>query len=840
MRRRNKAIVAVVATASLVLTSAMAVWANPEPAEGLDTASIEDMTVSTYGNNISNGAGGRDDHDTGYIYVGASISDGAVDEENSNWADKITEEDGAFSVSLNDEVEGLGFTAVRAIGEETVNVTGNIYLHDDGDGTYDSDFTGMGAAIGAGDGATVYVKDVNFLSEGVARSFANVSNANMIVENSKLITMGAHPFTDFYADYVNTYLTSVMISPPWILGLQGAGRTINLLNNGTKTNIAIADSEVYTGGWAALSTDGMGGTARYYVYNSTIGAIPESEGGNYSGWEILGYEEGAYGSGYGILTIGGTTLLSLYGTNVDGSTFGLFSMGGSATWNGLTAGETYEAKDAVTDEVFYTYEAAEDAKSVIRAVFGASVQADGDISFTDVVFDTEGAAIVYRDGNPNFTLSASEVNSKSGVIMNMIDNDNNTVASDANAQTFDLYLYEEAGFPTEAYETDASYIRSTDTDIDPNKTYYAELGNNEYEEVAEPTQDGLIAYYEKTSPGAFTTLTLENGEYVGDIYNGTGYYGQAPDALEVTIAADATLKGDIALSSQVHGIFLNDRSVDDVIAAIDTANAKHAEITEGAYAGLEDIQYVFIDAEGNVTENKDDAVAIQFTQFTSVEYYLIQQLINKTYYNGVSAINVIVDGTWYPEEVSLITYLEISDTAHVYGDLTNNEDGSYTLVPSDNEVEPGVYGEKFVYVSDPNGSSGAAATDGESAEGESDAEAADGESAEGESAEGESAEGEAPAEDAAAAEGESAEGESAEGESAEGEAPAEDAAAEGESADGESAEGESAEGDAAAEGESAEGESEGEAPAEGDAAAEGESDAESAEGESADAEAPQE
>ena len=809
MRRRNKALVAGIATASLVLTSAMAVWANPQPAEGLDAVSIEDLEVSEFGNNISNSAQQRDDHDTGYIYIGAAISDGELDEENSNWADRVEEEDGVFSIELNDDVEGIGFTAVRAIGDEAVDVTGNLYIHDDGDGTYDSDFTGMGAAIGAGDDAVVHVEGVNYLSEGPVRSFANVSNAILIVEDSDLTTMGAHPFTDFYPEYVNTYLTTVMLSPPWILGLQGSGRTINLLNNGTRTNVVVADSNVYTGGWASLSTDGMGGTGRYDVFNTTLGAIPESEGGNYSGWEILGYDEDAYGSAYGILTIGGTTILDLHGVDVDGSTFGLFSMGGNAYWQGLEEGETYEALDAVTGDVIYEYTAEETAPSVINAVFGSSVQAAGDYVFDDVVFNTEEAAISLRDGNANFTLSGSEVNSNSGVIMQMIDNDNNTVASDADAQTFDFYLYEEAGFPTEAYETDASYIRTTDTEIDPNKTYYAEKGNNEYEEVAEPEQDGLIAYYEKTSPGTFATLTLEDGDYVGDVYNGTGYYGQAPDALEVTIADDATLEGDIALTSQVHGIFLDDRNVDDVIAAIDKANEMHKELTEGAYANLDDIEYVFLDAEGEVTENKDDAVAIQFTKFTSLEYYLIQQLINKIYYNGESAINVIVDGTWKPAVVSLVTYLEIPDTGHVFGEIEDLGDGSFLIVPSDSEIEPGTYGTKFVFVEDPNGSSGAAAADGESAEGESaEGESAEGESAgedaaaaEGESAEGESAEGEATVEEGESAEGESAEGESdaeaAEGESAEGESDA--AAADGESAEGESAEGESAEGESATE-----------------------------------------
>ena len=291
----------------------------------------------------------------------------------------------------------------------------------------------------------------------------------------------------------------------------------------------------------------------------------------------------------------------------------------------------------------------------------------------------------------------------------------------------------------------------------------------------------------KTSPGSFVTLSVANGEYEGDVYNATGYFGQAPDALEVTIADDAALTGDIALATHVHGIMLNGRNVDDVIAAIDEASAAHAEITEGYYANMDPIQYVFLDANGNVTENKDEALAIQFTQFTSVEYYLIMQVVNKVFYNGGSSINVIVEGTWKPVAESLVTYLEVADGAHVYGELTDLGDGSFMITPSDAEIEAGTYGTKFVYVEDPNGSSGGASADSESAEGES-AEGA--ESAESASDAADAAE--APATDDTAAEapaeGESAEGESADSEGAEAPADGESAASEGESADSEAAE----------------------------------------------------
>ena len=743
--KRRKVLFTFCIAAVLAVTSAFAAFADD-----MTVTDVDDMTASEFVTNNSAGVD-RGDKDLGHIYIGAAITDGAVDEANSNWADRVTEEDGEFSITLNDDVKGEGFTAVRAFGDQVVNVTGNLNMSDEGDGTYDSDFTGMGAAVAAVDGTDMYVKDVNFYSEGIVRSFANVSGGNLFVENSTLTAMGANPFTAFYPDYCNTADTAVMISPPWVLGIQGAVRTINLL--GQNSNLIVADSEVTSGGWAVFSTD-IGSGPSYWIYNTAMNILPESKGGMNSGWKILGYDEDAYGSGYGAFLIG-SAMEHFYGVDINGPTYAAIEFGGDAFYEGLKAGESYDALDA-DGNVIYTYTAAEDKDTVVNTVFGFLAQTAGTVTLGEgSVFNTAEAVALYKDANVNWVFNGAELNPASGIIIQMMDSDNGTIASTADG--FDRYFYEEPGFPTEAYQTDASYVRTADSTVDPAKTYYAEAGENEYVLVEEPADEGTVAYFEKTTPGTYGTAVFSNGEYNGDIYNGTGYFGQAPDALDVTIEEDAVLNGDIAVTSHVHGIFLGGRNVDDVIAAIDEANAAHADIT-GYYGGLEDIEYVFLNEYGEVTENKDEAAALQFTKFTTLEYYLVGHVINMVYYNGASHLDVIVEGTWRPAACSLVTYLEIAEGAHVYGELTEIEDGSFLIAPSDTEIEPGVYGTRFVFVENPNGSSG-----GESA-GE--------EAEEAESAEGESEEAEAPAE-GESAEGESTEGESAEGGSPEGEAPAE-------------------------------------------------------------------
>ena len=623
MQKRNKMIFAACTAAALVVTSSFTAFAaEPAPGAqaGLNVSSIEDMTVSEFGTN--NTTVNREEHDMGHIYVGVAVTDGEIDETNSNWADRVTEEDGTYSLTLQDEVEGEGFTAVRVFGEGTVNVTGDLYVHDDGDGTYDSDFTGMGAAITEVDGSNVYVKDVNFLSEGIVRSFANVTGSNLFVEDSVLTAVGANPFKDFYEDYHNTAQTDVMISPPWVLSLQGAVRTINVL--GVNPNLVIADSEVTSGGWAVLSTDGC--TAPYYwLYNTSLNVLPESAGGMNSGWKILGYDEDAYGSAYAAFMIG-SSVENFYGVDINGATWAVVDYGGDAYFQGLKAGETYEATDSATGDVIYTYTAEEDKDSVVNTVFGFLGQTAGTVTLREgSVFNTADAIAIYRDANVDWYFDGAELNPGNGVLVQLMDNDNTTIGG---FDPFGIYLEEAPGFPTEAFEAEASYVFTEDSAVDPSKTYYEDAPDGGYREVENPTDAGTVAYYEKTTPGTYGTVTFSNGEYTGDVYNGSGYYEQAPDALDVTIAEDAVLNGDIALTSHVHGMFLNGRNVDDVIAAIDEANAAHAEQT-GFYAGLDDVEYVFLDANGEVTENKDEAVALQFTKFSTMEYYLVCHVINQ-------------------------------------------------------------------------------------------------------------------------------------------------------------------------------------------------------------------
>ena len=711
--KTSKKVLSLVLCAAMVLALSFTTFA----------ASIDEMTVSDF--QTSNSDTGRA-QDLGHVYVGYAITDGAQDEANSNW----TAEDPA-NIVFDDEVEGEGFTALRAEGEQEINVTGTLTLKDTSDGQYASDFTGTGVAITGYNGTVLNVKDMTYYSEGFSRSFAIVQNASLIIEDSEITAMGRNPLTESYDGYYNSANTSMMISPPWVLGIQGGIRTINVL--GTGSNLVVADSDITAGGWGVLSSDGC--TSPYfYLFNTTLEILPASEGGMNSGWAILGYDENAYGSGYGTYLIGGAEEF-FYGTTIKGATYASILTGGDGFYQGMKAGETYEALDATTGEVIYEYTAEEDIPMLIETVFGFMAHNSGSINVLEgTVVNSAASIALYKSADSTWTFDGCELNPGNGIIFQMIDNDDSSVGG---FNPFGTYLIEEEGVPTEAYEGAASYVFTTDTAVDPAKTYYTSDTTDEsgYAVVENPTDEGTVAYYEKATGGNQATVNFANGEYAGDIFNATGYYAQAPDALTVNIADTASLIGDIALTSHVHGIEIEGKDLGEIFAPLDEANAAHEEIG-GYYEGLEDISYVFLDAEGEVIGKPDDAKYLQFTQFSTAEYYLLGQVVNFINYNGASTIDVYVDGCWTVEEESLITYLEVAEGAEVYAELIENEDGSLTLIPSSAPLAAGTYGKAYIYV-EPAASEGGQGG-GESAEAEGEGESA--EEAASEGGEGESAE----------------------------------------------------------------------------------------------------
>ena len=583
---------------------------------------ISDMEVSEYSTLDSDR--GRKKVDAGHIYVGFSIENGVLNTDNSNWIKSNTE-----SIVFKNYVSGEGFTALYATGKGTnADVSGTLTLIDGSDGKYASDFTGTGVAIVVDDYAKVQAHDLSIYTEGFVRAAAIVYNgAEMTIKNSSLVTMGANPLTEAYDGYKNSANTSKMISPPWVLGIQGGIRTINVL--GTKPTLNIIDSYLATGGWGVLSTDGCS-EPLLNIVDTTLEVLPESKGGMDSGWALFGYDKDKYGSGYGSYIIGDSTEL-FYGVKIKGGTYGAIGRGGKAVYASTKGSiDLYNAYGAKIETAEGRGEV-----SVIDCVYGVMTHANEDIAISYIdgtVVNAEESVFMYRSsGTADFVADEASLNAGNGIILQMIDDDDSTVGG---FNPFNSYLYEDAGVPSRTgNETGKS--KTCDT----------------------------------------VNMTLTNGVYEGDFYNGTGYYKQAPDAMNVYIGEGATVIGDIAVTETFHGVPYSVEAV---------------EVLKG-YGS--DVSYVFLDADYNVTADESAAKYIQLTKFSINQYFMMCHMLNRTYYNGFSKADVVVEdgGIWIVESESLITSLKIENGAKVYGELKKNADGTLTLTPSDKLLTVGSY-----------------------------------------------------------------------------------------------------------------------------------------------------
>ena len=129
-------------------------------------------------------------------------------------------------------------------------------------------------------------------------AFISDNHAQILVKDTTVTALGANPLTQAYKGYVNGANQNIMLSPPWVLGIQGAVRAGNML--GDRSTLTVIGSKISSGGWAVLSTDACTNPVMNVV-DSTLEILSASKGGMSSG--KFSYSS-KYGSGYGTYLIG--------------------------------------------------------------------------------------------------------------------------------------------------------------------------------------------------------------------------------------------------------------------------------------------------------------------------------------------------------------------------------------------------------------------------------------------------------------------------------------------------------------------------------------------------------
>ncbi|MBR6220244.1 MAG: hypothetical protein IKQ80_06765, partial [Clostridia bacterium] len=559
------------------------------------------------GGTDADSAGGDDYAYDAALYVTAE----GIDEEKSA-TERISsgeyDASGASGIVIDDGESGHnGILVVDA----DYTITGaTIDLLTDADGTDTCDFSGKGTAIAAfGSGANVTVEDSTIHTAGVATMpiFAD-DGATVTFKNSTLQSDGG----TLSADYLNTPSQTLMVAPPWILGIMGTSRGSNMMGRDTTTNVI--DSETSAGTWAVLSTD-AGDDMYLNVYNSSLtlnnadesAAAPLQAEGGQIGQTLDNPYTVSYGSGYGTYVIG-NAVETFSGATINVGTYAAIFTGGSATYTALEAGQTYELKNHA-GQTTATYEATEDKVTEIHSdTFGfmAHQNANAITIEKGTVVDTGYATFLVKSGSSNETLTATvdgATITNGGVLIQVMDNDDATNGgmmdaddpenTNGGSQNFKPYHTEEAGFDTS----------------------------------------------EATAGNTAQTFAFTDGDYTGNIYNASGSDGLEGSALNVTFGEGASYTGAIASTAAIHVTF------------------------EGSQAVKANGGYAFDDAD----EAAAFAAQYQNTSFTIEEYWSIGQVANLVNDNGGNAISVTLtgDAVWNVTGTSLIAALTVEDGAQV-------------------------------------------------------------------------------------------------------------------------------------------------------------------------------
>lgn len=436
-----------------------------------------------------------------------SIRDGkVVDEESARSAiSGAISDTGASDVKSDSQTSGFSAVIVRDSEYKITNA--DINLNSASDGTDVNDFAGYGAGVVVYGDSKVEIEDSTITTTGVAKAatFAD-AGADLIVRGSTLISKGG----DIYKDYKSTANQSFMINPPWVLGIVGSSRTTNVM--GDYTTGTYVDTTFDAANWGAVSID-TGSYMHLTLINSAVKVA---------------------GSGYGAYAIGGGTWEDYYGTTFDVDTYAIIMTGATATLGSVEEGQEIEVRKIVADsdeanrststktgELVTTETATKTANSVVNSKnFGFMFHHNAPSGWNvlnlneGTEINTGNAAFLVKKINAEINVDGAKIDSGNGVILQMIDNDDDGVG----AFMDDFY-----GMPTFNYS-------------------YSE-------------KDGWSSTWgvDYKDSGWQTEFNVTDADLKGDLYNGTGYGSNGGSTLNVSLGEGASLTGVIASTETQHG-----------------------------------------------------------------------------------------------------------------------------------------------------------------------------------------------------------------------------------------------------------------------------------------------
>ncbi len=475
------------------------------------------------------------------------------------------------------------FSAVIVDGGAYTLKNARISMPTAGRGENVCDFAGLGSAVAAFNGAKVELNHCEIATEGVAKCAVYADNgADVLIRDTKLSVMGGK----LYDGYVNSADFNFMVATPWVLGIMGNARGTNIMGN--KTTMALVDSDVKARNWGVLSTDNGEGNL-LAVIDSTLTVVGGEE-------DRKNPYHKTYGSGYGTYILGCDE--DFRGVTINAGTYVGIARDGNAVYRSSRG--PVRVVSAGTGETLYEGEGKGAVSRLHSDAFGIMAHDTAELTLTDgTVMTTENAAFLLRAGGVKIRVEdGAQVHVRDGVLVQVIDDDDATVGVNWHGEKeleFHTEFREKEGWPSENGQISSHMPPPDPSDMPP---------------PPPPGEEMPAPQFDVRFTAADVTLT-------GDLYNGSGYYGQPAKQLYVTLGDGASLTGAISATETIH-----------------------------------------IDENGN-----------QNTAFTSEQYYYLGHVANRAFFNGDNAVEVVLEpgSVWNVRGEGILTSLTVRDGAALNG-----------------------------------------------------------------------------------------------------------------------------------------------------------------------------
>lgn len=391
------------------------------------------------------------------------------------------------------------------------------------DGSDVSDFTGRGSVLAVFGDATKLVADhITIRTSGVAKAaLVNDKGADVLITNSTLESHGG----TLYSGYRNTANQSVMVAPPWVLGLSGTARTTNLI--GTNTTSTFVNCTLSADGWGVLSTDACSNVVLTAIDSSIIlNSDPDKNGG------------------YGAYAIGNAKE-DFRGCRFDASTYAVIVAGGGNVTLGNSDG-TYDIINQQGEKVFSGISGKKQQSTVDSKSFGFLVHSQGGtLNLGEgTTVHTKDAVFLVKSAGAEINIRNASVSADNGILLQLMDDDDCVVGmADGQRQIFNSEYNEKSGFPGIDYTPEV--IKQDMPPMPSNQ------GTAQTSEKGQPPKENPPSGFDMGKRLDNVALSLTDAVAAGNIYNSTGYTGEGYP-LTVTLGANAVLTGAVCSSSANH------------------------------------------------------------------------------------------------------------------------------------------------------------------------------------------------------------------------------------------------------------------------------------------------